>query len=582
LSRIRGRELETETVTTRALKDDAVTKDKIGRYEVRYGKERWPGRKKVGQRDLAPDVVELIEEKAAGGDGIPATITVSAVDVPIASGGDLVEFTGVIRQNLMDGALDGVEVDTPYAGTWQARIELEWDGYSGGLVEFEVDGERVWPVDTFESAQVVEGETGHYRIYEGVTPTFPVDAGSKVSVRVVQTSGETQTLARANLGWTLVEPLEGETEVSVWPPEFTQVYLRGQNKISLPPDWPSSEVLNSDLTSGTTFSRFVSSPDASMVAVGFDTGAAVNTGGILVVRWDNGSVVDGAPTELPAPRGPWQDASNLGPYGVAWSPDGLRIAFLRAWANVSGHDDFWNVDILNTVTWEWETGWPDVILDPLTALQAQGAVAAWSPNSRKLAFIAGGKTHVIDRDTRSYEADWPDYGNGRAILAWSPGGDRLAVYHGQDGSNALKVINVATKTTEGGWPAIGLTSIPLSLGWSPDGRWLAWSGRWGSNSTRSGMIDVETRTRDTDYQNEGFWEDDGWTQVTDTVNLRPKWSWQQAGRYVLLGNQSGRNDRLFDVATGELVGLEAPGISDDVFPPRIFPGIGNGVTATSR
>jgi hypothetical protein len=520
------------------------------------------------------------------GGGIPATITVSALDVEVPPDGYLIQFQGIVRENLMAGTFGegDHEIATPYSGTWQARIEFAWEDWSGGHVEFWIDGVRVWPVEVFESAEAPEAERGPYQRYEGVTPTFPVDAGSKVSVRVVQTSGGTKVLRRANLSWTLLEtPAEGPlAPISKFGPEFATVYLRGQNKIMVPPAWPSSEVLNADLASeGTRASRYVSSPDGSMIAVGFRSGGAINTGGILVVRWSDGTVVSGAPTELPTLRGPWEDALNIGETGTAWSPDGHRIAFARFIGNVDGHDEYWCLDILNTVNWTWETGWPDVIIQPIASGTA-GAVAAWSPDSRKLAFIQSGRTHVVDADTKTYEADWPNYGSGRAILAWSPGGDRLAVYHEGENPNALKVIDVATKTTETGWPAIGLTSLPLSLAWSPDGKWLAWSGIWSSNTARSGIIDVETKTRDTDFDNEGFWEDDGWSQMSDISQLRPAWAWQKAGRFVVLGYNGGRTDRIFDVDTGEIVANGLAGQLDGHHPPRIFPGLGNGVTATAR
>ena len=157
MSRIRSRQLESESVPTRVLKKDAATSDKIGTYAVRSGKEHWPGSRKVRAGDLSAGAVTVIEEKAADA-GRPATILLEASSVAVASGStDPVEFTVTVRQQFVDWE-SGAEVVWPFSGTVVVWVAGEWDNYDGGgVVEVLLDGVVVWPSDWLADASTPSG-----------------------------------------------------------------------------------------------------------------------------------------------------------------------------------------------------------------------------------------------------------------------------------------------------------------------------------------------------------------------------------------------------------------------------------------
>ena len=211
MSRIRSRQVESEAVPTRVLRKDAATSEKIGTHSVRWNKEQWPGGPKVRQGDLSPGVVELIEEKA-GGFGFPATITVELAgqEVPSGEWTPLV-WTDATRNNLM--GFDGAEVERPVGGTWHWHdVAVVWEGvgfdsvWKGGGVRLRVmaDGEQVWPDGLETNTAPSRGLPVPAWAKESV-PTEALPDGLS-TLEVLQTSGETQTVARAYASLSLREP----------------------------------------------------------------------------------------------------------------------------------------------------------------------------------------------------------------------------------------------------------------------------------------------------------------------------------------------------------------------------------------
>ena len=61
MSRIRSRQLESESVPTRALRKGAATSAKIGTHAVRATKEAWPTDGFVSEGQLSAGAVTLIQ-----------------------------------------------------------------------------------------------------------------------------------------------------------------------------------------------------------------------------------------------------------------------------------------------------------------------------------------------------------------------------------------------------------------------------------------------------------------------------------------------------------------------------------------
>ncbi len=138
-------------------------------------------------------------------------------------------------------------------------------------------------------------------------------------------------------------------------------------------------------------------------------------------------------------------------WSVAWSPDGQFIA--------STSDDF------TVQVWQAANGKRVSVYDTPIA-----HAVAWSPNGRLIAFTYGGAVQGRNPFTGnsssqfSYSVDPV----GTWSVAWSPGGERIAV-----GSySGVEILNVANGEVvfKHDRPDAEVTAVT----WSPDGRYIAW------------------------------------------------------------------------------------------------------------
>jgi Tol biopolymer transport system component len=176
--------------------------------------------------------------------------------------------------------------------------------------------------------------------------------------------------------------------------------------------------------------------------------------------------------------------------GLAWSPDGTRIAYVHTWAAADGEDGIWVVAA-------------DGSSEP-THLTARGSAPVWSPDGTTIAY------------KNEYSNLWlmdADGQNGRRITrgespAWSPDGTQIAF--GAPG---------------GVWivDADGGNGHPITDGsdpdWSPDGTQIAFTAAKADGSEEVWIVDADGQNRHRIADgSDPDWSPDG-TQIVHVTNL---------------------------------------------------------------
>ena len=150
MSRIRSRQLESESVPTRALRDKASTSRKIGTHAVRANKEAWPTDGLVSEGQLDGSAVRFVRDQVIEGAGAPLTLTVEATDVEVANDSEaLIEFgADPVRQQIQTWDGPSTEITWLLGGSVFAYIDVDRGNYDGAFtVEVLLDGEVTWTVD---------------------------------------------------------------------------------------------------------------------------------------------------------------------------------------------------------------------------------------------------------------------------------------------------------------------------------------------------------------------------------------------------------------------------------------------------
>ena len=188
MSRIRSRQLESESVPTRVLRKDAATSDKIGTYAVRSGKEHWPGSRQVRAGDLSAGAVTVIQEQG-GNAARPATILLQGDAVAVESGTEaVVTFATAVRRQLVgwDVATSPDGVTWPWSGTVMLWIAGAWDDIApdGAYIEVLLDGVvvwRAWAVPLAEALVLTLETSAHDVLDDGTAGSDdPVEFGTAV------------------------------------------------------------------------------------------------------------------------------------------------------------------------------------------------------------------------------------------------------------------------------------------------------------------------------------------------------------------------------------------------------------------
>jgi Tol biopolymer transport system component len=222
---------------------------------------------------------------------------------------------------------------------------------------------------------------------------------------------------------------------------WVRLYDAGGTPIALPGGRPPGEVVGNDPAW---------SPDGRFLAYAQSLALEHH----IVIVSSDGTLV----RQIEVPR----DA-----YGLAWSPDGTRIAYVATSTPVEDVGDLRLV---------WADGTGDVLLAPGVTVDKP----AWSPDGRWIAYL-----DVVtfgDQDLRLASADGAHdillSQNASSVWGpptWSPDGSRLA--HGLESADDDLVIS----TVADGGLGLDLTLIGCRRDpvWSPDGRYLAYGGEGG-------------------------------------------------------------------------------------------------------
>ena len=167
----------------------------------------------------------------------------------------------------------------------------------------------------------------------------------------------------------------------------------------------------------------------------------------------------------------------------AWSPDGTRIAFVKA---SEGHDNVW---VMNADG----TGQTNLTPGAVTTGQAnEGTNPTWSPDGTRIAYASSqGEIWVMSADgtNKVNLTDTVPSAGVEIQPAWSPNGTRIAYVRGADiwvmdadGSNQTQL----TMTT-------GAGQDEKAPDWSPDGSQIVYgkgSSVWRMNADGTGQVQV--------------------------------------------------------------------------------------------
>lgn len=200
-------------------------------------------------------------------------------------------------------------------------------------------------------------------------------------------------------------------------------------------------------------------------------------GGGVATRWLTFSHSDGVflydTGQFPSPAGLAQISSHGTGTSIAvapFSPDGKRLAYIDG-------GDLYVRDVSTSVP-----GPATLLLDEATAFDTtatSGLHCYWSSDSQSLAFVSGSSVYVLPVDKPAPSFQRRSVSGLPPRLAWSPTTNRLAI----SSSVATEVLQVTAGTITNSVKVDGV----LLRSWSPDGKWFSATG----SSPAAGVVLVD-------------------------------------------------------------------------------------------